>query len=476
MEKFRALLHDGVNLRKSSSKKIRKRVSVAVVNEARLGEPLQPASAANRQNRTLNSCEILIIVLADQLTELNELRNSNSTANKSEGDNNVVLLDGQLMDLTAVVKIASEVRKIQCRISRRPVLGDHDWIIFVQFVDNIEWIARIPRRSRRMSFDTAQFKERYECMIATVEYVAINTTLPVPRVHQFDLSCDSILRRPYILMDCLSGKPLSSCLDSLNDKQIRSVVRQWAQYTMELASLQFSQIGSLRTENDTFVIKSLLPHNINESMENRGPFGSVADYILAMSDIKKRSIAAANSNPHKYGNFLRSSLIESLIPFFVLPEYLNSPFVLSHRTLDIHSILVDNAGRLTGVLSWQNAAILPLQSHIRVPDSLNLEFMPPSETKRHPSRTRFSKKYRLHFEKALIEAGAESEWNIPELIDRSLMFGLFERAILSAKDERFLPALWEHVFGNAAGAEDFRRAMKKGDWGVAMADRWGIEV
>jgi hypothetical protein len=318
-------------------------------------------------------------------------------------------------------------------------------------------------------------------MIATIEYVAIHTNLPVPRVHRFDLSCDNILQRPYILMDCLPGKPFSSCLDSLDDGQMRSVVRQWAEYTMELASLQFPQIGSLQKDDDTFVIKPLLPDRVisNSVMdfdENRGPFRSVADYIFAMSAIKKRTVSAENSDPHTYSNFLRSSLLESLVPFFLVPEYLNAPFVLSHRTFDIHSILVDTSGRLTGILSWQNAAILPLQSHIRVPDSLNLEFMPPSETMGQRSRNRFSKKYRPHFERAMCEAGTESDYNVAELIDRSLMFGLFERAILNSKDERFLPALWEHVFGNAEGAEEFRRAMKNGDWGVAMADRLGIEM
>ena len=419
--------------------------------------------------------------MTDLVTELNE----QLLGKKHETESNIILLQGQKTDLTAVVNLVKQARGIRCRLSRRPITGDHDWIIFVQFADNIEWIARLPQRSHKSQgkwdFGGELFCERYECMIATIEYVATHTTLPVPRVHQFDLSCDNILQRPYILMDCLPGKPFSSCLDSLDDGQIRSVVRQWAQYIMELAALQFPRIGSLQKDNDNFVVKPLLPditapNNVINPVENRGPFRSVADYIFAMSDIKKRIISSTNTDSHTYGNFIRSSLLESLVPFFLVPEYLNGPFILSHRTFDIHSILVDTSGRLTGILSWQNAAILPLQSHIRVPDSLNLEFMPPSETAGQRSRNRFSRKYRPHFEKAMCEAGAESNYNVAELIDRSLMFGLFERAILNAKDERFLPALWEHVFGNAEGAEEFRRDMKKGDWGVATADRWGIEV
>ena len=390
------------------------------------------------------------------------------------------MLQGQAIDLTSVVKLAGDCRRgLKCSLSRRPIFGDHDWIIFLTFQDNVEWIARIPLKSHRrqpqLPFESPLFKQRYECMIATIEYVATHTMLPVPRVHRYDLTSDNILLRPYILMDCLPGKPLSSCIDSLSDTQIRSIVRQWAQYTMDLSTIKFPQIGTICKENQTFIVKPLLSESPDDPTDNHGPFNSVADYLFAMSDIKKRKIAAENTNPHAYGNFLRSSLIESLIPFFLIPEYLNSPFVLSHRNFDLQSILVDTSGRLTGILSWQNAAILPLQSHIRIPDSLNMEFMPPSEINNQSARIRFSHRFRPYFEKAMFQAGSQSEWNTEELIDRSLMFGLFERAILRAKDERFLPALWEHVFGNAEGAEEFREAMKTGDWGVAMADRLGID-
>jgi hypothetical protein len=376
------------------------------------------------------------------------------------------------------VKLAGDTRGVRCCLSRRPVFGEQDWIIFLLFQDNVEWVARIPlkshKRNPQLPFDSPLFKARYECMIATSEYVATHTTLPVARVHRYDLTSDNILLRPYILTDCLPGKPLASCIDSLTPAQVRNVVRQWAQYMMDLSTLQFPQIGTLRREDGEFIVHPLLPDSQNDPVDGRGPFRSVADYLFAMSDLKKRQIASENTNPHAYGNFLRSSLLESLIPFFLLPEYLNSPFVLSHRNFDTQSILVDTHGRLSGILSWQNAAILPLQSHIRVPDSLNMEFMPPSEI--GANTVKFSHKYRRVFEQELVRAGEGMKWNTEELIDRSLMFGLFERAILRMRDERFLPALWEHVFGNAEGAEEFRAAMKEGDWGVAMADRLGIET
>ena len=425
-----------------------------------------------------------MVALADDVARRSI--STNSLLEKHEIKTNVVLLEGQRTDLTLVVDLVSSARGIPCHLSRRPVFGDHDWIIFLAFKDGIEWVARIPLRHHenhpQLTFDSPEFKDKYECMISTLEYVVSHTTLPVPRIQRYDLTCENVLRRPYILMDCLPGKPLETVIHDWTKEDLESVVKQWAEYTMEMARLKFPAIGTLhKGEGERWAVGPLLSTDImqpgsNKTKAKRGPFRSVADYILAMSNLKKSTMATTNSDSHAYGNFLRSSLLESLIPFFVLPEYLNAPFVLSHRTFDVQNILVDSSGRLSGILSWHNAAILPLQSHIRVPDSLNFEFMPLVEREANPSLHNFSKRYRPIFEKAMIEMGSSMEWNTEELIDRSLMFGLFEKAILSAENERFLPALWEHVFGNGAGAEEFRGAMKKGDWGIAMADRWGIEV
>lgn len=484
MRTMRTIFRGSNKLRRGNSNRdtsiIEQAGNELVESHTNLGEAESVEGGTTKHGKPDVSDQTLIQALGDQLEEINELYPTMSTLRKHETNTNIVLLEGKEINLSSVIELATDVRRLRCRLSRRPVFGDHDWIIFVQFIDNMEWVARVPLRSHKdrpqQEFDSPLFKERYECMIATIDYVATHTTLPVPRVHSYDLTSNNILSRPYILMDRLPGKPFASCLDKLNDRQIRNVIQQWAQYVMELATLHFSHIGSLGKDGDQYVLKSLFLDTNDDSGDDRGPFRSVADYLLAMSNLKKRLLTSGSSNPHAFGGFLRSSLIESLLTFFLLPEYLNAPFVLSHRTLDIHSILVDTSGRLTGILSWQNAAVLPLQSHIRVPDSLNLEFMPPTETASQPSRLRFSRKYRPEFEKALIEAGAGMKWNLEELIDRSLMFGLFEKAVLNEKDERFLPALWEHVFGSAAGAEEFRQAMKKGDWGVTMADHWGISV
>lgn len=350
------------------------------------------------------------------------------------------------------------------------------------FDDLVEWVARVPLKTNKqhpqLEFKSEAFYQRYESMLATMEYVRLKTKIPVPRVHHYDLTSENILCRPYILMDYLPGKPLSSCFDDLTQPKLRNIVKRWAEYTMELSKHQFPEIGSLFKEENNFVIKKLLPNEVTHLYDHRGPFRSVADYLFSMSAIKKHAIASQNTNPHRYQDFLRSTLLESLIPMFILPEHLNGPFVLSHRMFDMNSILVDtNYGTITGVLSWQRAAILPLACHIRVPDSLNYDLAAPEYQLKEPAKVKFSTRYRTFFEKCLCDAGKGSGWDCENLIERSLIWDLFERAICNLADEKYFDALWQYVYGpKAESCELTRKAMEYAHWGVAMADRWGIAV
>src|SRR5579862_8457310 len=110
-----------------------------------------------------------MVALAEQLADINDLKPRKSTLDKKEIKTSTVILQGQQTDLSLVVKLMTQVRGMQCQLSKRPVFGDHDWIIFVQFADGIEWIARVPLRSHKeqpqLDFESPLFKARYECMV-----------------------------------------------------------------------------------------------------------------------------------------------------------------------------------------------------------------------------------------------------------------------------------------------------------------------
>lgn len=290
-------------------------------------------------------------------------------------------------------------------------------------------------------------------------------------------------------MENLPGQNFSFHIDNLDDVALRKIVVQWARYTMQLASLRFDKIGSLqRDENDELIVDRLVPRfNIladKRHQYTRGPFRSVTDYLMCVSAAKKQN-NLRNGGPLAYGRHIRSTLLDSLMGFLVDSSFNNGPFVLHHPDFGVNNILIDpQSGSITGVLDWNRAAVLPLQSHIHVPEELNYEFMPPSELAtgevqsiENDWKLRFSNSFRQVFEDEL-NASAKRllcSYSVEDVVDRSLMFKMYEKAMSTFQDERYLPALWHHVYGADVPLDTVRRSMKSAGWGLKSAQILNIE-
>jgi hypothetical protein len=396
------------------------------------------------------------------------------------------------LNIWGLCKIASVVRNgIPCVCDSHGVqIGSSNLLIYLEFDDNTVWVARLPLQTASpLPFDHPAFRESMESMIATIEYVACNTTIPVPCIHAWDSSCDNLICRPYLFMENMPGQNFSFHIDNLDDVALRKIVVQWARYTMQLASLRFDKIGSLqRDENDEFTVDRLVtPYDAladKTCKYTRGPFHSVTDYLLCVSAAKKQN-NLQNGGPLAYGRHIRCTLLESLMGYLVDFSFNSGPFVLHHPNFGVNHILIDpQSGTITGVLDWDRAAVLPLQSHIHVPEELNYEFMPPGELEAGGGdstdigwKIKFSKSFRQVFEDEL-NASAKRllfSYSVDELVDRSLMFKMYEKALTSFHDERYLPALWHHVYGTDVPLDHVRRSMKAANWGLKSAQILNIE-
>jgi hypothetical protein len=401
------------------------------------------------------------------------------------------LKEKDTLNLWGLCKLASAARNdIPCTCDPHTIhIGSSNLIVSIEFSDNITWIARLPFQATSMPFDSATFVECMESTITTMEYVATRTKIPLPTIHGWDSSCDNLICRPYIFMETLSGENFSFHVDTLDDVTLQKVTVQWAQYIMQLANLRFPKIGSLRRNEDEDVIvsRSLTPHNClpDQSSECiRGPFHSVADYLLSASAAKKvRNLRAGG--PLAHGRHLRSTLIDGFLGYLMDYTYNDGPFVLHHPNFEVGHILIDpEKGNITGILDWDYTAVVPLQSHIFVPDELNYDFLPSCEIENEPGgiagngwKIDFSRKFRETFEDALVAAGANIglEYRIDEILDRSLMFKMYERALHSWHDERYLPAIWAHVYGDGFSYDRVRTGMKYAEWGWKTAEKQGFK-
>jgi aminoglycoside phosphotransferase (APT) family kinase protein len=378
-------------------------------------------------------------------------------------------------------------------------IGASNIIIFLAFDDEAatRWVARFPTIGPAgLTPDYAMLAELIESMVATMGYVSAHTNLPVPTIHHWSSGCDNELGRPYVIMDAAKGNCLYDLenagfdLDEVVDK-LSSFVDQWAQCIAELATLQFETIGSLAPESEGHLgVGPLLNYcNIRYSpkLEEdvfRGPFNSVADLLLTGSHLMREAFRSASSNsPLTHQKFLHSKLIDSLFPFYVDQTLLNGPFVLSHVDFDLQNILVDetNNFKITGIVDWDLAAVVPLQSHLRVPEILMCDrWTKTRQTNRaiNPWQLKFAQKYRDHFKWCLIKHLREKGLDYPagNLLESGYMFGRFQRAMSEEPQDDIFDEIWSNVYGTELNWKDVLKGMQTADWGTVMAEKLSLPM
>jgi len=405
------------------------------------------------------------------------------------------------IDLKKVAQLAAKIKGDgNCEVLEEMTqIGGSNIILFLAFDDDAatRWVARFPVVGPLgLTSDYDMLAESMESMVATMDYVSAYTSLPVPAIHHWTSSCNNEFGRPYVIMDAAKGNSLYELqsagfdLDEMVDK-FSSFVDQWAQYIAELAALQFNQIGSLVSdaEGDVVVGPLLTSCNIRNAplLEDdvyRGPFNSVADYLVSGSHLIREAVHADKSNPTlTYQKFLHSKLIESLFPFYVDPTLLNGPFVVSHIDFDLQNILVDetNNFKITGIVDWDLAAVLPLQSHLRVPDILMCDQW--TRIRRinrsiKPWQLKFALKYRDHFKWCLIKHLRDKGLDYPagNLLESGYMFGRFQRAISEDPQDEVCNEIWSHVYGTELSWKDILSGMRSADWGTVMAERLSLPI
>ena len=406
------------------------------------------------------------------------------------------------IDLDKLTKLAQAVKADgTCEVLRGMTqIGGSNIIMFLAFDDEAgtRWVARFPTiGSTGLTADRNMLAKLIESMVATMAFVSDHTSLPVPKIHHWSSSSDNDLGRPYVIMDAAKGNSLYELQNAGFDlvefvDKLSSFVDEWAQYIAELAGLQFEQIGSLapQSDRDEVVVGPLLnSRNVRYAsfMEDdvfRGPFNSVGDYLLTTSRLVRKALHSKSSEfPLTIQDFLHSKLIESLLPFYVDSALLKHPFVLSHVDFDLQNILVDetNNFKITGIVDWDLAAVLPLQSHLRVPDILMCDqWTKVRQTNRaiQPWQLRFAAKYRDHFKWCLIKHLHEKGLDYPagDLLESGYLFGRFQRAITEEPQADIMDEIWSHVYGMELSWKDIIKEMQKADWGTVMVENLSFPI
>ncbi|RHZ49084.1 hypothetical protein CDV55_101117 [Aspergillus turcosus] len=162
----------------------------------------------------------------------------------------------------------------------------------------------------------------------TLRFIATNTTIPVPTVHDIHWQDGQVVS---IVMDYMPGKRLDEAWDTLDANQKLSIADELHSYINQLRNLKGDYIGAI--DRGKAIIGQLA------SIEG-GPFDSEQQFNeFILGDIVK-------SAPDILRHYAKSALLD------------NHEIVFTHADFAPRNILVEG-GHVTAILDWEYAGWYP---------------------------------------------------------------------------------------------------------------------
>ncbi|KAK3986399.1 phosphotransferase enzyme family-domain-containing protein [Cladorrhinum sp. PSN332] len=225
-------------------------------------------------------------------------------------------------------------------------------------------------------------KTRAEAM--TLRLVHRSTDIPVPKVIAFqDFAGQDELGFEWLLMECIPGKPAYYRWRKMTDTQKEALTKRVAEFHSQLfrcgnLGRGFRSIGTLGTmlESDSHSTNPE-PGPIVDSVFfagprfnypiPRGPFHSSHDWLRAYLNLiiseHSTALAKAQAQDDKDHAELVLRLARKLMRLVhkVFPSLVNPAenTVLWHDDLSLKNIMVDDQGKVTGVIGWECVSALP---------------------------------------------------------------------------------------------------------------------
>lgn len=240
---------------------------------------------------------------------------------------------------------------VTCLVVEPPSEGSYNVVYELRFSDGTSWALRIP-----FEYDADTLRRD----LIGHQFIASHTSLPVPKIHAHSLDADNALGHPYRIMDFARGTRLvdvwydRTWWNSSRTKE--RTLSSLARHMVQLASIEFSQIGLLDIDESTGMHRivaypSRLALNTAATGPDYplGPFETQFDYLTAL--LNSAMIGTANTDYVMY-------------PIFVgeMPNraYNSAPFTLCHPDLDSQNVFIDDeTGEISALIDWDNVASMP---------------------------------------------------------------------------------------------------------------------
>ncbi|KAL8312977.1 hypothetical protein RB593_007282 [Gaeumannomyces tritici] len=188
--------------------------------------------------------------------------------------------------------------------------------------------------------------EKVATEVATMQFVASHTTIPVPKVHAYSTSREPGAHRvaSYIILEYVQGKTLDELGVDFKEgtpEHLRdSINAQLADVYIQLSRLEFPAIGRLVPLPDGLVRVGRAPFS-NAMNQHQLEVGGMPDMIKRLYFL------------HQFSGLVKTSWIRSDLD--------SGPFVLAHGDLQRWNMLFSDDFKLLAVIDWEWAQTVPLQ-------------------------------------------------------------------------------------------------------------------
>ncbi|KAI9875617.1 MAG: hypothetical protein M1830_008204 [Pleopsidium flavum] len=253
--------------------------------------------------------------------------------------------------------------------------GAYNRVHVLRFEDGIKYVIRVP------CFGWGNHWQREDAtslrsQALTMQFIKRKTGIPMPEVYDYDTTFHNVIGAPYILMSFVEGRQINQVWEddsgaTSREDKLQRIMSTTAEAMCHLQNLHFDKLGTLYFETETTQnpqVGSMPAWDEGELLdvnaERRfmgmvGPFDTSQDFLkyqLRRFDKVKKLI------PYQLGVGKLLSLLIDYLPFSSKSTAATDPpetFVLSPPDFNFRNVLVDESGKLTGILDWDNVRTVP---------------------------------------------------------------------------------------------------------------------
>jgi len=317
-----------------------------------------------------------------------ELAVTKTASEASSYDSDLARQFGTILSISddALIKLASRCRQQQIATeATNPVVpacvvvsrfeGSYNRVHVLRFEDSIKYVIRVPCFGWGIHWkqeDATSLRSQ----ALTMRFIKRKTGIPMPEVYDYDTTLNNDIGAPYILMSFVEGRQINQVWEDDNrrtsrEARLQKIMITTAEAMCQLQNLRFNKLGTLSFETETTDYPQVgsIPiwdegELFDVDAERRfvgtvGPFDTSQDFFRYQL---KRFVKGEKLIPYQLGVGKLLSLLIDYLPFSSKSTTAtDSPetFVLAPPDFNFRNVLVDESGKLVGILDWDNVRTVP---------------------------------------------------------------------------------------------------------------------